>query len=182
MSHIPTPATIEQAPEAAQPILQGVQAALGSVPNMFRLVGNSPETLKGYLSLSSALDEGSLSPATRERIALAVAELNGCDYCLAAHTYLATNVARLTETEILTNRHGSSGDNRAAVAVEFAANLVQQRGAVQREDVQAVLDAGYSAAEVLEIIGHVALSTLTNYINSALATAVDFPAVSDLAA
>ncbi|MBN7795860.1 carboxymuconolactone decarboxylase family protein [Parahaliea mediterranea] len=180
MSHIPTPATIEQAPADSQPLLHTVQAALGSVPNLFRLIGNSPETLKGYMSLSGALEDGHLNVATRERIALAVAEVNGCRYCLAAHSYLGEHVAKLTEAEILTNRHGSSGDGKAAVAVEFAVRLVRQRGTLSHGDVQAVLDAGYSAAEVVEIIGHVALNTLTNYVNEALATAIDFPQVNDL--
>lgn len=182
MSYIPTPATIEQAPDASRPLLQGVQSTLGSVPNMFRLIGNSPATLQGYLSLSSALGEGKLKPAVRESIALAVAEINGCHYCLAAHNYLGLHVARLTETEILANRHGSSGDDKNAAAVEFAVQLVQQRGTVGRDHVRAVLDAGYSEAEVLEIVGHVALNTLTNYVNEALATIIDFPEVDDLAA
>lgn len=180
MSYIPTPATIEQAPADSQPLLHAVKAALGSVPNLFRLIGTSPEALKGFMNLSSALDEGHLNAATRERIALAVAEVNGCRYCLAAHSYLGTHVARLSEAEILTNRHGSSGDAKAAVAVEFAVRLARQRGTLAREDVQAVLDAGYSAAEVVEIIAHVALNTLTNYVNEALGTAIDFPEVDEL--
>jgi alkylhydroperoxidase family enzyme len=85
MSRIPTPATIANAPEKAQGLLEAVKKQLGGVPNMFRLIATSPQTLDGYLSFSGALAKGALQPATRERIALAVAEVNGCDYCLSAH-------------------------------------------------------------------------------------------------
>ena len=84
MTRLSIPATITDAPAASQPLLQTVEKQLGSVPNLFRLIANSPAALEGYLSLSGALAKGSLPAATRERIALAVAELNGCGYCLAA--------------------------------------------------------------------------------------------------
>ena len=88
MSRIPIPATIDAAPAASQPLLEAVKKQLGVAPNLFRLVANSPAALEGYLGLTDALGKGTLPRATRERIALAVAEINGCDYCLSAHTYL----------------------------------------------------------------------------------------------
>ncbi len=180
MSRIPTPASVDAAPEASKASLEAVNQQLGSVPNIFRIISNSPQTLEGYLSLNGALGGGSLDPQTRERIALAVAEINGCSYCLAAHTYLGTNVAKLSADEIETNRRGSSSDEKASIAVEFAVNIAKNRGQVSDGDVQAVRDAGYSDAEVVEIIGHVALNTLTNYINEVLGTDVDFPAAEPL--
>src|SRR5215510_2257960 len=86
MPRIATPDSIEAAPQAAQPLLQAVKKQLGVVPNMFRAISNSPAALEGYLGLSGALTKGTLEPATRERIALAIAEANGCDYCASAHT------------------------------------------------------------------------------------------------
>jgi AhpD family alkylhydroperoxidase len=103
MSRIPTPVTIEAAPAASQPLLQAVKKQLGIAPNLFRLVAVSPAALEGYISLSGALGKGDLPAATRERIALAVAELNGCDYCLSAHTYLGRNVAKLDDAELTAN-------------------------------------------------------------------------------
>lgn len=182
MSRIPTPATIAAAPTASQASLEAVNKLLGSVPNLFRIVGNSPETLEGYLGLNGALGKGSLDAATRERIALAVAEVNGCQYCLAAHQYLGTNLAKLSADEIAKNRHGTSGDAKAAVAVGFAVKIVKNRGKVSDADFNAVRAAGFSDAEIVEIVGHVALNTLTNYINEVLGTEVDFPAVDTLAA
>ena len=81
---------------------------LGSVPNLFRLVSTSPAALEGYLSLSGALGKGDLPAATRERIALSVAEINGCSYCLSAHTYLGKHVAKLDDAEMEANRSGTS--------------------------------------------------------------------------
>lgn len=71
---------------------------------MFRVVANSPAALTGYLQLSAASAQGGLGTATLERIALAVAEINGCDYCLAAHSFLGRKVAKLDDAELTANR------------------------------------------------------------------------------
>jgi len=182
MSRIPTPGTIADAPEAARPLLEAVNSQLGIVPNLFRIVSNSPAALEGYLGLNGALGKGKLSSATRERIALAIAEINGCNYCLAAHTYLGSNLAKLDAAEIVANRHGGSNDAKADVAVRFAAKIARERGGVSAADVEAVRAAGYGDAEIVEIVAHVALNTLTNYVNDALGTVIDFPEVERLAA
>lgn len=182
MTRIATPATIDAAPAAAKPLLEAVGKQLGSVPNLFRVVANSPAALEGYLGLSSALVKGSLPAATRERIALAVAEINGCNYCLAAHAFLGKKFARLDEAEILANRNGHSGDPKADAAVKFAAAVTTARGHVSDHDLQAVKLAGYDDAQVVEIVLHVALNTLTNYVNEVARTELDFPAVTALAA
>lgn len=182
MSRIPTPATTSDAPAASQALLDGVQKSLGSVPNLFRIIANSPSALEGYLGLNGALGKGRLAPATRERIALAVAEINGCEYCLAAHTYLGTTVTKLTGAEIAANRKGGSTDAKADAAVRFAAEIVRKRGRLDSHAVDRVRTAGYSDAEIVEIIAHVALNTLTNYVNEVLDTDIDFPAAATLAA
>ena len=177
MSRITIPATVESAPAAAQPSLNGVKAKLGSVPNLFRLLAVSPAGLEGYLGLSGALGKGLLDARTRERIALAVAEFNGCGYCTSAHAFIGRNMAGLSDTEIAANRRGDSTDERAAAAVRFAIKIVEARGQVSDTDVAAVRVAGYSDSELIEIVLHVALNTLTNYVNEVAATTIDFPAV-----
>lgn len=177
MSIVPIPNSIEAAPEASRPLLEAVKTQLGVVPNMFRLIANSPATLEGYLGFNAALGKGVLDRRTRERIALAVAQLDRCDYCLSAHTYLGKNMAKLDDNELAANRNGTSHDRKADAAVKFAAKLVQERGRVGEKDVDEVRRAGYSDGEILEIIGHVALNTFTNYVNEALGTAIDFPIV-----
>lgn len=175
MSRIPTPASIAAAPAASQPLLEAVNKQLGSVPNLFRMVAHSPAALEGYLGLSGALGKGALAPATRERIALAVAEINGCGYCLSAHVYLGKNLAKLDDAEILANRKGGSTDPKANAAVRFAVGVAKARGHVSDAELSAVRAAGHSDAEVIEIVLHVALNTWTNYINSVAGTEIDFP-------
>jgi uncharacterized peroxidase-related enzyme len=174
--------TVETAPAASQPQLAAVKKQLGVVPNLFRTIAHSPAALEGYLSLNGALAKGSLDAATRERIALAVAEFNGCGYCLAAHTYIGKNVAKLSDSEIESNRRGRSSDAKADAAVVFAAKVISARGHVSEADLSAVRAAGLTEADIIEIIAHVALNTLTNYVNEVAGTIVDFPAVSALKA
>jgi uncharacterized peroxidase-related enzyme len=182
MTRIATPATIAAAPAAAQPLLEAVNKQIGSVPNLFRVVANSPAALEGYLGMSGALAKGSLPAPTRERIALAVAQLNGCNYCLSAHSYLGKNLARLSDAEIAANRHGGSLDAKADAAVRFAAQVVRLRGRVSDADVKAVHLAGYDDAQIVEIVQHVALNTWTNYLNEVAQTEIDFPVAQALAA
>ena len=175
MSRFPIPAMIEAAPVASRPLLEAVKHQLGVVPNLFRLVSNSPAALEGYLGVFGALNKGALPPATRERIALAVAEVNGCSYCLSAHSYLGKNLAKLDDAEIAANRDGTSNDPKAEAAVRFAVKVVRERGHVSEEDVRIVKAAGYDDAQVIEIVQHVALNTWTNYINEVAKTEIDFP-------
>jgi uncharacterized peroxidase-related enzyme len=177
MSRIPTPATIEAAPAASRPLLEAVKTQLGVVPNLFRLVATSPAALEGYLGLFGALGKGALPAPTRERIALAVAQINGCDDCLSAHTYLGKNLAKLDDAEITANRNGASNDSTADAAVRFAAKVARERGHVGAADVRAVKAAGYDDAQLIEIVLHVALNTWTNYINEVAKTEIDFPVV-----
>jgi uncharacterized peroxidase-related enzyme len=182
MTRIHIPPTIDEAPAASQPLLEAVKTQLGSVPNLFRLVANSPVALDGYLSMNGALNKGTLAAATRERIALAVAEINGCNYCLSAHTYLARNVAKLDDSEITANRSGASNDPKADAAVRFAAKVTSARGRIGDADLNAVRLAGYDDAQIIEIVQHVALNTWTNYMNEVAATDIDFPVVTSRAA
>ncbi len=177
MTRIPTPATIADAPEASRPLLEAVVKQLGSAPNMFRSIALSPQALEGYLGLSGALAKGSLPAATRERIALAVAEINGCSYCLSAHSYLGRNLARLDDAEITANRSGASNDPKADAAVRFAAKVATDRGHVTDADFAAVKLAGYTDAQIIEIVQHVALNSWTNFFNEVFKTEIDFPVV-----
>ena len=182
MSRLNTPATVDASPEGSRPSLTAVAKSLGSVPNLFRVVGNSPAALKGYLGLSDALSGAKLDSRTQERIALAVAEINGCGYCLSAHTYLGRNVAKLDDAEINANRNGASNDIKADAAVRFAAQIVRARGHVTDAELDTVRSAGYSDAEVVEIVLAVALNTFTNYVNEVAGTDIDFPRVTALRA
>jgi len=182
MSRIPTPATIDAAPKASRPLLEQVRKQLGSAPNIFRLMAQSPAALEGHLGLSGALSKGSLPAPTRERIALAIGEFNGCGYCLSAHTYVAGNLAGLSAEEIAANRSGRSTDPTADAAVVFARKVAELRGRVADTDLAAVRAAGDDDAQIVEIVQHVALNVWTNYLNEMARTEIDFPVADGVAA
>lgn len=177
MSRIPTPSSINDAPTASQPILEAVNKQLGSVPNIFRMISNSPAALEGYVGLNGALAKGKLDPQTRERIALAIAAENGCSYCLSAHAYLGKNLAKLEDAEIAANQGGTSTDPKAVAAVRFAVSVLKERGHISNEELNEVRSAGYSNEEIIEIVQHVALNIWTNFINEVAQTEIDFPVV-----
>lgn len=175
MSRLAIPAR-EDAPAKSQPLLHAVEKQLGVVPNLFRLVGTSPAALEGLLSLNGALGR-TLDAKTRERIALAIAQANGCDYCLSAHSYLGLNLAKIDDAEIAINRAGHSGNSKADAAVVFARKVLDTRGRVADADIAEVRLAGFSEAQVVEIVATVAVNVLTNYVNNVVETDIDFPVV-----
>ena len=132
MPRFPIPATIDEAPAASRALLRTAEARFGRVPNMALLLSVSPAALQGYLALLTALDGGTLGAQTAERIALAVAEANGCQYGLSLHTFRARNGIGLDDAEITANRSGASNDPQADAAVCFAAKLVRSAGRDRR--------------------------------------------------
>jgi len=175
MSRLTIPAR-DDVPQASKPILDAVHKQLGVVPNMFRLIAASPAALQGFTGNNGALAR-TLDVKTRERIALAVAQVNNCDYCLSAHSYLGLNLAKITPEEIALNRKGASGDAKADAAVRFAAKVVRERGKVSDGDIKAVRDAGFSDGQIVEIIAVTAENIFTNLLNVVAETDIDFPVV-----
>lgn len=168
--------TVDSSPEASKPILDAVRKQLGVVPNLFRLIGTSPVALDAFVGFQSALST-TLDVKTRERIALAVAQVNNCDYCLSAHSYLGLNMAKISPEEMNLNRRGASGDAKASAAVGFASKVASLRGHIEDTDIATVRAAGFSDAQVVEIIALVALNSFTNYLNEVARTDIDFPVV-----
>lgn len=157
-------------------IFDFLQKHLGIVPNMTRVMGNSPAVLQAFAQFNGAMGASKLSAKIRESIALLTAEINACTYCLSAHTALG-KVAGLSQNQIDGARHGESGDPRTLAALTFAQAVLTGRGGVSDRDFQAVRQAGYSDEEIAEIVGAVALNVFTNYFNRAFAVDVDFPRV-----
>src|SRR4051812_48191530 len=146
----------EAAPEQARPLLDAVKSKLGLVPNVMKAMANAPAVLDGYLQFSGALNKGTLSAKLREQISLAVAQANGCEYCLAAHSTIGKMVG-LTAEQIHDSRLGTAIDPRADALVRFAVKVVQTRGRVSDADLDEVRDAGFSDGVIAEVIAHVAL-------------------------
>lgn len=164
----------------ARPMLDAVQSGLGLVPNFIKVLANGPVALEGFLGLSVIANKGALDAGTRERIALAVAEHNGCQYCVSAHTVIGKSVG-LSDGEIQAARHGTSADATAAAAVTFARALVASMGEVSTAEFQAAKDA-LTEEEIVEVIAHVALNIFTNLLGKSTRVAIDFPEVALLKA
>ncbi|MCS0503631.1 carboxymuconolactone decarboxylase family protein [Ancylobacter mangrovi] len=175
MSRLAVP-NLDDAPEASKPVLDAIHKSLGVVTNLFRLIANSPAAINAYAGLSGPLTKA-LDVKTRERIALAVAQVNGCDYCLSAHTYLGLNLAKIGPDEITLNRKGRSSDATADAAVSFAAKVASERGHVSDADIASVRAAGFADAQIVEIVALVVENTFTNYLNEVAKTDIDFPVV-----
>ncbi len=169
----------ETATGRAKDLLDAVQHKLGMVPNMTRAMAGSPATLDGYLQLSGALAKGSLTAKVREQLALAVAEANGCDYCLAAHAAVGKAVG-LTADQVRDARLATAVDGKTDALLRFARRVVDARGRVSDADVAAVRAAGWNDGAVAEVIANVALNVFTNYFNVAADTDLDFPAVAPM--
>lgn len=165
----------------AKELLEGVQKALGVTPNLMKVMANAPQVLKSYLETNSALAGGNLDAQHRERIALRVAELNRCEYCVSAHTYLGTH-AGLSEEEVLASREGTSSDPKATAVLALVTAVVRKQGRTSRAEMDAARNAGLSDAEIVEAVANTAINILTNYMNNVAGTEVDFPRVELFAA
>ncbi|MCK0509740.1 carboxymuconolactone decarboxylase family protein [Aromatoleum buckelii] len=168
--------THETANAEQKALFDVIQSKLGIVPNFLKVFANSPEALKAFLGLHGIANTGSLDALTRERIALALAQHNACQYCLSAHTAIGRK-AGLDNAEIEANRAGGSHDAKAAAAVRFARALVAHSGEVTSAELADVRNAGYGDAEIVEIITHVGMNILTNILGKASRVDIDFPQV-----
>jgi len=164
------------APTASQPLLAQIHQAFGATPNMFKAVSNSPAALQSMWAAFGALGKGSLGSKLGEQIAVAIANRNRCEYCLAAHTVLGQK-AGATAAEMASAQAGQSEDARTAAALRFALKVVEQRAQLDDADVAELRSVGFGDEQIVEILAHVALNLFTNYINVALDVPVDFPKV-----
>ena len=165
-----------EADPKAKALLEGVQKRMGITPNTMRTMANSPAVLEAYLGFGNALRAGVLSAKLREQIALTVSELNGCQYCLSAHSALG-KMAGLGDEEIADSRRGVSPDRKTEAVLRFARKVVSERGWVSDDDMATARAAGTSDAEISEIVAHVAVNIFSNYFNHVAQTELDFPEV-----
>jgi uncharacterized peroxidase-related enzyme len=177
MSARVSPVEVATAEGKAQELFATIKGKFGKVPNMMKTMAHSPAVLEGYLALAGALSKGVLPAQTREQLALAVGQANGCEYCVSAHT-LTGKLSGLSPEAIHDAREGHGTDAKTQATLDLAHQIIEQRGDVTDEQLAAARDAGLNDAEVAEVVGHVALNTLTNYFNQFVHTDVDFPRVS----
>ncbi len=168
----------ETATGASAEVFAKIKKAVGKVPNAYALIGtHTPAGLAAMLAADAALAAGSLPKADVEAIKLAVSELGGCDYCIAAHT-LVGKMAGLKPDEMKQIRAGEATGTAARDAlVRFVRTVVRSSGTVDAADVDAVRAAGYTETQIVEALLAVTVITFTNLVNRVNDTTLDFPAV-----
>jgi uncharacterized peroxidase-related enzyme len=171
-----SPVTAPQPDTPVAVTLGQIKAKLGRVPNAYATIAQSPAALNGYLAFSSALQHGRLRARQREMLALAISQANECQYCLSAHT-VTGKIAGLTPEQIRQARAAGSGDPLDNAIVTFAIKVMQQRGMVSDEDLEAARESGVDDGLMMEIIANIALMIVTNYANRLADPEIDFPVV-----
>lgn len=167
----------EAATGKAAALLAQVHKSLGSTPNMTKVMANSPALLQGYLALSGAVAGGALTSAVRERLAIATAQLNGCEYCLSAHTYIGANIANVDADELDRARRGNSQDTHVAALLTLSNTIASNAGDVDDADIKTAREAGATEEEIGELVANLALNILTNYFNVMAHVDNDWPVV-----
>ena len=160
----------------AKQLLTGVQAKMGMTPNLMKAMAQAPAALDAYLHFSGSISTGVLDEKFRQQLAIAVAQANSCEYCLSAHTLIGGKVG-LSAEELSASRQSHDAEAKRNAGLQFAQKVVVQRGIIGDEDFAAVKTAGYTDAEIVEIVANVALNIFTNYFNNIAKTEVDFPRV-----
>jgi uncharacterized peroxidase-related enzyme len=175
MSRLTAPAP-EDVPAGTQAVLDRIRKQFGFAPGMFDTLAANPAVLEIVMTLQGSVGR-LLDAKTRHTIALAVSHSNDCDYCQALHTYVSSELGRMSTEDIELARTGSSTDPRRAVVARFVQRVIETRGQVDDADIEAVRTAGYSDAEILAIVTVAVVFLLTNYLNNVNQTVVDIPAV-----
>lgn len=153
----------------------------GGTPQLILTAAQSPSAVGAMVAMFEHTSKSSLGGKIGEQIALAVAEVNRCGYCLSAHTVIG-KLHGLTATEMEAARRGASSDPKTSALLSLALNIVASRGHVSDAAIAAARLAGVTDAEIVEVVSHVALSVFTNYLNSVAQTRIDFPEVALAAA
>lgn len=165
--------TEETAPEAARTFLDGAKKKFGFVPNLLGTMADAPALLKGYLTLAEIFDSTSFSPTERQIILLTTSHVNGCAYCMAAHTVIA-GMQKVPEHVVKSLRDNTPiSDPKLEALRIFASELADKRGYPSEESLKRFLSAGYTKSQVLEVVLGVGFKTLSNYTNHVANTQLD---------
>ena len=165
--------TIETAPAASKPLLEGAQKQLGFIPNLFGALADAPAALEAYLALSGSVEKTSFSAAETEVINLSVSATNGCDYCLAAHSTIA-NMKKVPAEITKAARAGAPlADPKLDVLAKLTRSVVETRGWPEQGLLDDFFTQGYTRANYLELLVGVTMKTLSNYVNHQVETPID---------
>ena len=161
--------TAVQVGEEIQELSESLRAKLSEGPRFVHILAKSPIALQAFVEAERALSKGQLTNKQREQIALAVAEINDSDYCLCSHSTKARNCG-LSEEDVQLARRAAAVDGKAEAMLRFVQLVTLQRADIRGVDLRAVLKAGWSEEEVVEMIANIALNAFTNYLNRVFGT------------
>lgn len=165
--------TLESAPASAKAALQAAERKFGFLPNLLGELAAAPAALQAYLELGRFLEQTSFRPPEQQLLLAAISVTNGCRYCVAAHS-AGLRMAGMEREQIEAVRQDRPlDDSRLEGLRSFAKAVVEQRGRVTGDQVQAFLAAGYRPEQVLEVLVAVAMKTLSNYANHIAETPLD---------
>lgn len=167
--------TIDTAPEGSKPLLQKSQQSFGMIPNLHGVMAESPQMLEAYQTMGNIAAQSSLTTEQRHVVLLAINVANRCHYCVPAHTMLAKKDG-VEDATIDAIREERAIDDETLEALRlFTIDVVEKRGFVDDTDVEAFLNAGYSKANLLDVILVVSYKVLSNYVNHFAETPIDEP-------
>ncbi|AXL50923.1 alkylhydroperoxidase [Paraburkholderia caffeinilytica] len=179
MTTINVPTRDEVSP-ANQAIFDKLKSSLGTVPNLYATLAHSEHALGNYLAFQNA--KSSINGKAREIVNLVVSQVNGCEYCLAAHTMIG-RMSGFTDEQILEIRSGkASFDARFDALARLVKNIAVNRGHADQALVEAFFAVGWTKANLVDTIVVIGDKTVTNYLHGTTRVPVDFPAAPQLAA
>lgn len=168
---------VKDADDQTQKAYEEAKRQFGGVINLFKVAGNAPNVLNGVLALNKSMSEGiELSTRQTEIVAMLVSALNRCDYCVNVHMQVGKG-AGVSEDEMLAAMAGQAADPAEQALLNFANEVVRNRGLVTEGTFEAVKNAGFSNKALLEVIGVIGLYTTLQYIRHVADPEHDFPVV-----
>ncbi len=170
----------ENASPKLNAIFNKIETAFGKVPNLYLIMGNSENALDSYLQFSNAQVKNSFTPAEREVAYLVTSELNGCIYCVSAHT-LKAKMLGFSEEEIIAIREGSYSDPKLTALIALTSEIIKQTGNADESFVRDFYNAGYNQENLVDLIALITEMTFSNYLGRLSKPCVDFPKALTLA-
>lgn len=167
----------EEVSATSQQSFDTLKKALGMVPNLYATLAYSDNGLSKFLAFQNA--PTSLSNKEKEAVNLIVSQINGCKYCLSAHTMLG-KMNGFTDEEIIQIRKGGSSIPKINALVQMAKDITENKGHVAPEKLDAFFEAGYNKGNLVDLILLVGDKTILNYLHNLTEVAIDFPPAPEL--
>jgi len=167
---------IEEAKGKTKELYDGISKAFGGVPNLFRMLGETPDILEAVLALNASVTSGELSDKDVEQIALTVSSVNACNYCVATHVAVGSQL-KIEKSELINNIQGISDNPKMNAILKFTKEATLNRGKVTSKTINELTDFGIKNATIIEILGVVGLYTYLNYLNHLTQPIIDFPEI-----